>query len=440
MCPIENVDVLISGGIVITMDEQERVIPNGAVAVRGSKLHMVGTKEEVERVVHPEGTIDAAGAVILPGLVNAHTHAAMTLFRGLADDIPLKPWLGKIWPLELKYATAENVVLGSKLAFAEMISGGTTTAADMYWHFYEAAEAAKQVGFRLFTGTVALDAMDGETPESLGKNMRVFVDRYKGESLVVPCVQVHGTYTVSEETLLIAKEAAHESGAVFVTHASETRQEVEESLAQHGMTPVKYLDAIGLLNSKTLLAHCVYLDDDEISLLAHRGTSTVHCPSSNLKLGSGIARVSDLLKAGVNVAIGTDGAASNNDLNMWEEMRLAALLQKGVHLDPTVLPANQVLKMATIGGARALNLGDEIGSLEPGKRADLILVDLNSLNLTPMYDVVSHLVYAANAHDVCMTMIDGKIVYRNRELMTIDVEGIKTDTRKLSLEMAQYPG
>ena len=437
MKPVEKVDVLISGGIVITMDGQERIIPNGAVAVRGSRIHLVGAVDEVEKVVVPEITVDASGMVILPGLVNAHTHAAMTLFRGLADDIPLKPWLEKIWPLELKYATAGNVVLGSELAFGEMISGGTTTAADMYWHFYEAAEAAKRVGFRLFTGVVALDAIDGETSESRENSMRAFIDRYKEDPLITPCVEVHGIYTVSKDTLLIAKRVAHEKEVVFVTHASETQQEVAGSVEQHGVTPVRYLEQVGLLNSATLLAHGVYLDDEEIQLLERRGTSVVHCPSSNLKLGSGIARVADMLKAGVNVAIGTDGVASNNDLDMWEEMRLAALLQKGIHLDPTVLPAKQVLKMATLGGARALNLENEIGSLEPGKRADLIVVNLNSLNLTPMYDVVSHLVYAANAHDVWMTMIDGKIVYRDGELLTIDEEKIKTAMRALSAKMAQ---
>ena len=203
------------------------------------------------------------------------------------------------------------------------------------------------------------------------------------------------------------------------------------------MTPIEYLDEIGLLNSKTLLAHCVHLKDKEISLLAQKGTSVVHCPTSNLKLGSGIARISDLLKAGVNVAIGTDGVASNNDLNMWEEMRLAALLQKGIHFDPTVLPARQALKMATLGGAKALNLQDKIGSLIPGKRADLIQVDLNTSNMTPVYDVISHLVYAANASDVRMTMINGEILYQNQKLLTIDEEEIKLQVRKLSEEMLQ---
>ena len=437
MCPVEKVDLLISGGIVVTMDQQDRIIPNGAVAIRGSRLHLIGSKEAVENAVHPARSIDATGTVILPGLVNAHTHAAMTLFRGLADDIPLKPWLDKIWPLELKYATAENVVLGSNLAFAEMMSSGTTTAADMYWHFYESAEAAKQAGFRLFTGTVALDAMDGVSAESLGEHMRAFIERYKADPLVTPCVQVHGTYTVSEQTLLIAKAVAQECGVVFATHASETRQEVDEMVAQEGKTPIEYLNALGMLTPKTLLAHGVHLKDDEIRMLAQKGTSIVHCPTSNLKLGSGIARVADLLDAGVNVAIGTDGVASNNDLNMWEEMRLAALLQKGVSFDPTVLPANQVLRMATMGGAKALNLQDEIGSLVPGKKADLIQVDLDSLNMTPMYDVVSHLVYAANSNDVRMTMINGKIVYQDQKLLTINEREVKSRIRALSAKMGQ---
>ena len=307
----------------------------------------------------------------------------------------------------------------------------------MYWHFYESAEAAKQAGFRLFTGTVALDAMDGVSAESLGEHMRAFIERYKADPLVTPCVQVHGTYTVSEQTLLIAKAVAQECGVVFATHASETRQEVDEMVAQEGKTPIEYLNAQGVLTPKTLLAHGVHLKDDEIRMLAQKGTSIVHCPTSNLKLGSGIARVADLLDAGVNVAIGTDGVASNNDLNMWEEMRLAALLQKGVSFDPTVLPANQVLRMATMGGAKALNLQDEIGSLVPGKKADLIQVDLDSLNMTPMYDVVSHLVYAANSNDVRMTMINGKIVYQDQKLLTINEREVKSRIKALSAKMGQ---
>lgn len=436
MSQLEQVDYLIRGGTVITMDAAHTVYQNGAVAVRGPEIVKVGPAQEVERLVSARVVRQADNSVILPGLVNAHTHAAMTIFRGFADDIALEPWLGRIWPLELKYANAENVVLGTKLAFAEMIAGGTTTAADMYWHFPEAAQAAEETGFRFVTGIVALDALDGETPDSLRIRTREFLERYRRNPLVTPCVQVHGTYTVSRQTLEIAREAAEAYGAQFITHASETRREVADVVQQTGMTPIEYLHDLHLLGPHTLLAHGVHLRADEMQLIADSGASVVHCPTSNLKLGSGMAPVVELREAGVNLALGTDGAASNNDLNMWEEMRLAALLQKGLHNDPRVLPAQQVLEMATLGGARALNLQDQIGSLEVGKRADLIQVSLDAAHLTPVYDPLSHLVYAANAEDVCLTMIQGQVVYQDGKLLTLDEQSIKHQVRALSRKMA----
>jgi len=431
----EQIDFLIIGGEVLTQNSQRERIQNGAVAVKGSKIVAVGSQEDLQARFQAKELVDATGKVILPGLVNAHTHAAMTIFRGIADDIPLEPWLQTIWPLELKFANDVNVALGSEMAFAEMIRGGTTTAADMYWHYQAATDVAKKVGFRLFNGIGAIDILDNESKESLETRTRDYIETYQGDELIRPCVQVHATYTVSRETLLLVKKLAQEYGVVFVTHASESRAELKDVLEKTGKTPIHYLEELGMLGRQTLLAHGVHLDDEEIQMLAKRKVSIAHCPSSNLKLGSGIARVADLVAAGVNVAIGTDGCASNNDLDMWEEMHLTALIQKGVRHDPTVLPAEQVLYMATMGGAIALNLDDRIGSLEVGKQADLIIMDFDSLHLTPVYDVVSHLVYAAKASDVEATMINGRWMMREKRLITIDEAQVKDAVPQLVEKM-----
>jgi 5-methylthioadenosine/S-adenosylhomocysteine deaminase len=427
----ELVDVLISGGEVLTQNKNRERIVNGAIAVKGDRIVGVGPRTLLEERFEAREVVDTSNKIVLPGLVNTHTHAAMTLFRGTADDISLEPWLQKIWPLEQKFADAQNVFLGSELAFAEMIRGGTTTAADMYWHYQATADAAKKVGFRLFNGIGAIDILDNESKESLENRSREYLEKYQYDELIRPCVQVHSTYTVSRETLLLVKRIAQEYGAVFVTHASESRGELQDVNAKTGKTPINYLEELGLLGRQTLLAHGVHLNDDEIRLLSDREVSIAHCPSSNLKLGSGIARVADLLANGVNVAIGTDGCASNNNLDMWEEMHLAALIQKGVSYDPTVLPAEQVLYMATMGGAVALNMENEIGSLEIGKRADLIVMDLTSLHLTPVYDTVSHLVYSTKATDVESTMINGRWLMREHKLLSIDEEQLKQETRQL---------
>ncbi|NMC53189.1 MAG: amidohydrolase [Chloroflexi bacterium] len=431
----EAVDILVVGGEVLTQNAARERIIDGAVAIKGSKIRAVGSRQALQAQFDAKEVVDASGKAVLPGLVNAHTHAAMTLFRGIVDDIPLEPWLQKIWPLEKKYADAPNVALGSELAFAEMVRGGTTTAADMYWHYQAAAERAKKVGFRLFTGIGAIDVLDNESKDSLERRTREFLEEYQQDELIRPCVQVHATYTVSRETLLLVKRLAEEYGAVFVTHASETRVEVDDVTQKTGKTPIHYLEELDLLGRRTLLAHGVHLSDEEIRLLAERKVSIAHCPSSNLKLGSGIARVADLLAAGVNLAIGTDGSASNNDLDMLEEMHLTALVQKGITNDPTVLPAEQVLYMATMGGAIALNMDDEIGSLEAGKRADLILVGFEGLHATPVYDAVSHLVYATKSADVEAAMINGRWVMRGQTLLTMDEAQLKADVRRLCKEM-----
>jgi len=428
----EQIDQLIVGGEILTQNSIGERIIDGALAISGEKIVAVGSREDLLARYQAKETIDVSGKVVLPGLVNAHTHAAMTIFRGIADDIPLEPWLRKIWPLELKFATEENVALGTEIAFAEMIRGGTTTAADMYWHYQTIIDTAKKVGFRLATGIGVLEALYEESKEILKNRICEYIETYQHDELITPCTLIHSTYTVGRETLLLVRQISQEYGVVFMTHAAESRAELKDVLEQTGKTPINYLEELGMLSSNSLLAHGVHLDDNEIRLLAERKTSIAHCPSSNLKLGSGIARVADLLANGVNVAIGTDGCASNNNLDMWEEMHLASLVQKGVNFDPTVLPAEQVLYMATMGGAKALNLDDKIGSLEAGKQADLIIVDLNSLHTTPVFDAVSHLVFTSKASDVEATMIAGRWQMRDKKLLTIDEEGKKDEIRQLA--------
>ena len=424
-----KVDWLLTGGLVLTLDEENRQFEPGAVAVRGAEIVAVGAQAEVASAVDPVEILDVSGTVVMPGLVNAHSHIPMTILRGVADDMPLEAWLERIWKLELAHATAENVRCGARLACAEMLRSGTTTVLDMYWHRDVVTEVAREVGFRMQNGPSFLDFVgpDGISPENRLKLAREYLDRYRNDPLISLAVQAHSTYTVPPELLEQCRDLAAEYEVQFITHAAETAAEVAQVQARYGKTPVELLDELGLLGPRTLLAHGVHLRDDEIALLAERDTAVVHCPESNLKLGSGIARIPALLAAGVTVGLGTDGAASNNDLDMWGEMHTAALLHKGVHEDPTVLSAQDMLKMATSGSAHALGLQDEIGSLEPGKLADLIVVDLDSLHALPRYDIYSHLVYAAHQHDVRTVFINGQPLMRNRELLTLDEESLKAE-------------
>ncbi len=424
-------DLLILGGTVLTLDAKNHIYEEGAVAVAGEHIVAVGPAESVAEQVRAREVLEVSDTVIMPGLVNAHSHVAMTLFRGLADDMPLEAWLDRIWAMELAHATAANVRAGTALALAELIRGGTTTVSDMYWHRDVTTEVALEVGFRLHNGPVFLDFVgpDGIRPENRVQLAREYLERYRDHPLIACSVQAHSTYSVPRALLEQCWALGEEYGVTFVTHAAESAAEVATVQECYGRTPVELLDDLGMLGPRTLLAHGVHLRDDEIALLAERGTSIVHCPESNLKLGSGVARVPDLLGAGVNVGLGTDGAASNNDLDMWGELRTAALLHKGVRQAPTVLPARQVLRMATLGSARALGLHDEIGSLEVGKRADLILVDLDGLHLTPRYDVESHLVYAAGKHDVRSVLVNGRFLMRDGALLTLDEAEVKARVR-----------
>jgi 5-methylthioadenosine/S-adenosylhomocysteine deaminase len=361
----------------------------------------------------------------------------MSLFRGLVDDMPLEPWLEKVWQVEHDFADAENTYLGTQLALVEMVRGGVTCATDMYWHMLANTRAAEEAGFRLLNGppitrfTHPVGKRHGSTIEEAYE----FLDRYNNHPLIHPCVQVHATYTTPEDMLDLAREISVENDLVFVTHASESKAEVETVLQQTGKTPVHHLHSKNLLGPRTLLAHCVHLDDEEIALLAEMGVSVAHCPESNLKLGNGVARVPDMLEAGVNVAIGTDGAATNNDLDVLGEMRTAALIHKGVNYDPTAVPAEQAFAMVTINGAHAFGLSDRIGSLETGKLADISIVDLESANVTPMYNVYSHLVYAVSKSDVSTVLVNGKPLMEDRVLLTLDEEKVNSRAREVGVRI-----
>lgn len=430
------VDFLLIGGTIITMDADRNVIQNGMIAVKDSKIVWIGTKYQEDGIFEPVQTLDISDKVVIPGLVNTHGHWAMTLFRGLVDDLTLESWLDKIWKVEAAVISPETVIAGSELAMIEMIRSGTTCAADMYWHFPESCDSARRAGFRVVNGPSFADIPGFEIRQDVNYKSAVnFLDRYQGDPLIHLCMQAHSTYTTNQRMLEDIVRITKERNIGFITHASESKGELELVRAKYGKTPIELLDSVGLLGEKTLLAHCVHLSDAEIEHLAETHTSVSHCPSSNLKLSSGLARVADMVQAGVNVSIGTDGSASNNDLDLFHEAQLAALMQKGVTGDPTVLPAEKVFSMLTIDGARALGLEDLVGSLEVGKLADLAVVDFDSINLTPCYNLYSNLIYAASPADVCHTMIHGKMVMQNRQMLTLDEEKVKSQVRKIAQQV-----
>ncbi len=430
-------DLLVTNGTVLSMDPEHRIIPRGAVAVSGDRITAVGPEAEVG-AVSAARTLDAGGGIIMPGLVNAHTHAAMTLFRGLADDLPLMEWLNDhIFPAEARL-DAEGVRAGTLLACAEMILSGTTTFCDMYLFTGAVAEAAKAAGIRAVVGEVLYDfPSPNYGPIEAGfRYTEALMERWRGDPLITVAVEPHSPYLCAPELLQRAEVLSRDRGAPLVIHVSETADEVETIRKRYGRTPVGHLRELGILSPRLLACHCVSLTEEDIELLAGFEVKVAHNPESNMKLASGIAPVPKLLDAGVRVALGTDGCSSNNDLDLFLEMDTAAKLHKVAALDPTVLDAATALRMATIDGARALGLGEITGSLEPGKRADLIVIDTNKPHLTPMYHPESHLVYAAQGGDVAASVINGRVVMENRTLLTLDVDRVMADARTVAAEIS----
>jgi 5-methylthioadenosine/S-adenosylhomocysteine deaminase len=437
--PRERVDLVVQGAHVLTMEPGRPPLQDGAVAIRGGEIVAIAPRAEIEARYEAAEVVHGRDRVVLPGLVNGHTHAAMVLFRGIADDLDLMTWLQEyIFPMEARFVDAEFVRIGVRLACWEMIRGGTTTMVDMYFYPEVAAGVIEECGLRAVLGAPMIDF---PSPGFTGWNDSfaagvAFARRHAGSTgRITAALAPHAPYTVAPEHLRQALAAAREIGVPVKIHLSEDRAEIEQIRERFATTPVHHLNALGLLDHPLIAAHVVWPERDEIGLLAVKGAGAIHNPTSNLKTGAGIAPVPDMLAAGVRMGLGTDGAASNNDLNMWEEIRLAALLPKGVRNEPRAVPAAAALHMATAGGAEAIGLGDRIGVLRPGMRADLIQVSLASPRLAPLYDVVSHLVYAVSAEDVVTTVVDGRVLMRDARVLSVDGEAARRDALRKGAEI-----
>ena len=440
-----SVDLIWSARYVVSEDAQRRVIEDGAVAILNDRIVDIGTRAEIDakyaasnRVVN---RIDQPNAILAPGLINTHTHAAMSLFRGVADDLKLQDWLEKyIFPAEAKNVDREFVRWGTRLGLLEMALSGTTTFADMYYFEETVAEETKKAGMRGMLGqtVIGFPAPDYKTPEAALAGAETFIKAYANDPLIVPAVAPHAIYTNSDDTLQAARTLADRYGKPLIIHLAETKTEFDESVQKRKKTPTAALADLGVLEGWTLAAHAVWLDPADFGILRAAGTGISHCPSSNMKLASGVAQVLKMMKAGIPVGLGTDGVAgSNNDVDMMEEMDLAAKLQKVTSGDPTALPADQAFAMATIMGAQALRMGDQIGSLEAGKRADIISIRLDAPNAAPLYNVYSQLVYSLKASDVGDVMVNGKMIVRNRRMLTIDDKAVMAKAEEYRAKVAK---
>ena len=432
-----SADLLLTNAVVLTMDEAFTQYEPGAVAIQGETILAIGTQADLRPQFAAKEIVDCGGKVLMPGLVNAHTHAAMTLLRGLADDLRLDVWLlGYMMPVERSFVSPEFVRLGTRLACAEMIRSGVTCFADMYYFESDVAQAVAEAGMRAVCGETVMKfpAPDADSYEESLAYAREFIQRWKGHPLIVPAVAPHAPYTCTEEILQSSAALAVEFDVPLLTHLAETALEVENSRTEHDMPVIPYAKKQNLFEAKVLAAHCVHIDEGEMHTLLHHGAGVAHNPSSNLKLASGVAPVQQMLEHGLNVGIGTDGPASNNDLDMFEEMRLAALLAKNASNDPTALPARKAVEMATRLGARALHLGEITGSLEPGKRADLILLDISASHNIPRFrrereGIYAQIVYAAKASDVSDVMVNGRWVMRGHQLLTLDEAALASQSQ-----------
>lgn len=420
----EPADWLLTARYVVTVDAQHRIIENGAVAVRGERIAAVGTRTDLEKRFQPRRRLDRPNAILAPGLINTHTHAPMSLFRGIADDMRLQEWLEKfIFPAEARNVSAEFCRWGTRLAVLEMLLSGTTTYTDMYYFEETIAAETKAAGMRGVLGqtVIGFPVADAKTPTDALARAAAFIQAYRSDPLITPAVAPHAIYTNSDETLRRCRRLANENNVPLLIHLSETRRENEEIRKQRNASPTQALNALGLFDGRTVAAHGVWLDDDDLAVIKAKKVGIAHCPSSNMKLASGIAPLSKMLSLGINVGLGPDGpAGSNNDFNLFEEMDLAAKLAKVATGDPQAVSARQALDMATIGGARVLGLEKEIGSLEAEKRADLIFVQTTKPHAQPLYQVESQLVYALKASDVTDVFVNGRQVVKGGVPLTLN--------------------
>ena len=420
----------------MTVDAARNIYNPGAIAIDGANIVAVGPAADIAARFKAAEQINTAGSVVIPGLINAHTHAPMVLYRGLADDLRLQEWLEKyIFPAEAKTVSREMVRAGTRLAALEMIQSGTTVYADMYYFEEEIARATKAAGMRGVLGQTIIQfpVPDAKTPQEGLARTEAFIKEFAKDELIVPAVAPHSAYTLDAKDLLASRALATKYGVPVLIHVAETEVELGSSQKAHaGMSPVAYLQSIGFWGPRTVANHGVWVNAADMKILRSHQVAVSHNPESNMKLASGIAPVPEYLAAGVTVGLGTDGAASNNDLDMFEAMRFAALLHKVKTGDPRAIPATTALEMATIGGARALGLEKQIGSLETGKRADLVVVSMARARLTPLYDPVSHLVYASHGDDVQSVMVNGRVLMRDRKMLTLDEPAILAEARKIA--------
>jgi 5-methylthioadenosine/S-adenosylhomocysteine deaminase len=428
-----NFDTVIHNCTVITVNPEFDIIKHGIICIRKGHIEQISAKTHDQKLPNSKKIIDAKGGIVVPGLVNAHTHLPMTLFRGLADDLPLDKWLNEhIFPAERKHINPESVRTGALLGCAEMLLSGTTTCCDGYFLEDHVASAVYDSGMRAVLGQGVIDfpAPGVPDPSDNIKHAETVMEKWqKMSSLISPSIFCHSPYTCSAKTLKKAKDAA--KGNLFQIHVAETKSEWDQIQSEHKTSPVKYLDRIGVIDQNTLLVHGIWVDDTDIEIIARRHAKAAHNPQSNMKLASGIAPVPDLIEAGITVGLGTDGCASNNNLDLFQEMNVAAKLHKVNTLDPTIMDARTVLKMATIEGARAIGLDKKIGSIEIGKLADLIIIDTKNPHLIPMYDPVSHIVYTIRGSDVRDVFVGGKMIIRNKKLLTIDISGVMEKASRL---------
>jgi len=434
---MQNSDLIIKGKYVLPIDADLNIIKDGMVAVSGNKILAVGRAEDLKNQYSADEIIDCGNSIVMPGLINTHTHAAMAYFRGLADDLPLDEWWFKhIRPAEINFVKPKFIKKASELACLEMIKSGITFFNDMYYFSEATAEVCNQVGIRAMLSDAIIDfpAPSYKNADEAISLFKVFYNKYKDDELINISIQPHAIYTCCKKTLVKTKELAQEFNVPVHIHISETKKEVDDCKKQHGKSPVEYLDEIGLLSDKVIAAHSVWLGDNDLEIYKNRGVKVSHCPISNMKLASGIAPVPKMLKQGIAVGIGTDGAASNNTLDLFSEMRACSLLHKASNLDPTVVSLKEIVKMATINGAKVLGLDDKIGSLAAGKRADIITINLDKPHLIPIYDPYSHLVYCVEPQDVENVVINGRVLMRDRGVKTIDEGKVLREAQNFQLK------
>ncbi len=428
-------DLLIKDALIVTCDGSHSIIENGVMSVSQGKITALEQSDtRAAENLNAKKIVSANGNIVMPGLINMHCHAADSLFRGLVENLPLEEWLGRVWIAEKAILTPETTYLGSVLGLAENLLSGSTTVMDMFWYPDETVKAAKDLGMRVSTGGIFFDlpGIGGRSQEDYISEADNFYQNHSSDDSVIPAILPHGSYTVSPQNLSEAKSMADQYGILFCTHAAETQAEQNDIKARYDNSVIRHLDKYKLLGETSVLAHCVHLDDTEISLLAQSKTNVVLNPMSNLKLGSGIAPVKAMHRAGINLTIGTDGAISGNDLDMWLAMRLTCGLAKGLNMEADALTAEQVLHMATISGAKALGKSDSLGSLEIGKNADFILVDINNSHSIPLFDPITHLVFGAGRSDVTDVFVSGRHVVKNKKINGLDIEKIHEEVRQLA--------